>query len=345
MILTDKAWFDIAKIQSSDAEEYDEFGGSVSIYGDYIVVGAEDEDTNSSNAGSVYIFKRDTNNSVSQIAKIQSSDAEEYDHFGGSVSIYGDYIVVGAENEDTNGSNAGSVYIFKIDTNDSVSQITKIQSSDAEEYDHFGGSVSINGDYIVVGAYGKDTNSSNAGNAYIFKIDTNDSVSQIAKIQASDAEAYDYFGNSVSINGDYIVVGAKDEDTNGSSAGSAYIFKIDTNDSVSQIAKIQASDAKDNDRFGWSVGIDGDYIVVGAKYEDTNGDDAGSAYIFKIDTNDSVSQIAKIQASDAEESDKFGGSVSIYENYIVVGAEDEDTSGPSAGSAYIFKRDLNQAIE
>jgi hypothetical protein len=326
----------IAKLQSNDIEANDYFGETVSIDGDYIVISASGEDTGGSNAGAAYVFKRNSDSNVSQIAKIQASDAEASDVFGYSVSIDGDYIVASAYQEDTGGSNAGAAYVFKRNSDSNVSQIAKIQANDKDGGDVFGYSVSIDGDYIVVGAYQEDTGAGNAGATYVFKRNSDSDVSQIAKIQASDAEGSDYFGRSVSIDGDYIVVGAYGEDTGGSSAGAAYVFKRNSDSNVSQIAKIQASDAEASDQFGYSVSISGDYIVVSAYQEDTGGSNTGAAYVFKRNSDSDVSQIAKIQASDAEASDLFGSAVSIDGDYIVVGANQEDTKAVNAGAAYSF---------
>ena len=309
----------LKKIQASDAQLGDYFGYSVAASDTRIVVGAYNEDTNGSNAGSAYIFDIDGN----QISKIQASDAQVGDYFGYSVAVSDTRIVVGAHTEDTTAINAGSAYIFDIDGN----QIAKIQASDAQESDLFGYSVAVSNTRIVVGAYGEDTTASQAGSAYIFDIDGN----QIAKIQASDAEANDYFGWSVAVSDTRIVVGAVYE---GSYAGAAYIFDINGN----QIAKIQASDAEANDYFGHSVAVSDTRIVVGAVYEGTTASYAGAAYIFDIDGN----QLAKIQASDAEEWDQFGYSVAVSDTRIVVGAHTENTTAISAGSAYIFDIDGNQ---
>ena len=256
-----------------------------------------------------------------QLAKIQASDAEAGDQFGISVAVSDTRIVVGAFYEDTTAADAGSAYIFDINGN----QLAKIQASDAEADDQFGYSVAVSDTRIVVGTYKEDTTASNAGSAYIFDIDGN----QIAKIQASDAEASDLFGWSVAVSDTRIVVGAFQEDTTATDAGSVYIFDINGN----EIAKIQASDAEANDRFGYSVAVSDTRIVVGAYQEDTTATDAGAAYIFDINGN----QLAKIQASDAQQFDFFGRSVSVSDTRIVVGAPLEDTTATSAGSAYIFQ--------
>ena len=376
-------WGQIKKIVASDRAGGDNFGISVAIAGDYIVVGAyvEDQDasggTTLSEAGSVYVFKKDQGGTDNwgQIKKIVPSDRGGGDNFGWSVAIAGDYIVVGAifEDEDASGANtmsaAGSAYVFQKDTGgtDNWGQIKKIVASDRGAVDHFGRSVAIAGDYIVVGAYQEDEDASGAnpknyaGSAYVFKKDQGgtNNWGQIKKIVASDRAASDFFGVSVAIAGDYIVVGAlyEDQDASGgtakSAAGSAYVFQKDTGgtDNWGQIKKIVASDRATGDLFGRSVAIAGDYIVVGAYVEDQDASGgttlsaAGSAYVFKKDTGgtDNWGQLQKIVTSDRAGGDNFGISVAIAGDYIVVGAhqEDQDASGgttlSAAGSAYVFK--------
>ena len=153
-----------------------------------------------------------------------------------------------------------------------TTQQAKVQASDAQASDTFGYSVAIGGNTMVVGAYGEDTGGSNAGAAYVFTR-SGTSWSQQAKIQSSDIVTWDFFGYSVAIDGDTLVVGAYAEN---SIAGAAYVFTR-SGTTWSQQAKLVASDAAANDYFGVSVEIDGDTIVAGANYEDTGGSDAGAA--------------------------------------------------------------------
>ena len=278
-----------AKIVASDAGADDFFGQSVAISGDYAIVGAYAEDTGETNAGAAYIYKRDGTSWVEQM-KIQSSDAQANDYFGNSVAISGDYAIVGAYKEDTGGVNTGAAYIFKR-TGTSWAQEEKVQASDVDQYDHFGGSVAISGDYAIVGASAEATGGDNAGAAYIFKRDGTSWVEQI-KIQSSDVEGDDYFGFSVAISGDYAIVGAYKV---GSDAGASYIFKRDGT-SWTQEAKIQSSDVESNDYFGVSVAISGGYAIVGAYLEDTGGGDAGAAYIYS--SKEEVSTVENVISSD-----------------------------------------------
>jgi hypothetical protein len=322
------------KLTASDGAANDEFGWSVSVSGDYAIVGAYQDDDKGTDSGSAYIFSPDDVNCSDwdQTAKLTASDGAANDWFGCSVSVSGDYAIVGAYQDDDKGDNSGSAYIFMWNGTNWVEQ-QKLLASDGAANDYFGSSVSISGDYAIVGAYGDD---GSKGSAYIF-LRSGTSWSQQAKLTASDGNAWDRFGNSVSISGNYAIVGAYYDDDKGSDSGSAYIFKRDGT-TWSQQAKLTASDGAANDWFGWSVSISGDYAIVGAHYDDDNGADSGSAYIFKRGGT-SWSEQDKLTASDGAAGDRFGWSVSVSGDYAIVGAYLDDDKGNSSGSAYIFKRD------
>jgi len=322
------------KIVASDIQANDNFGYSVAISGDTAVVGAQYEDIGGTSAGAAYVFTRSGTTWTEQ-QKIQASDKQASDFFGYSVAIDGDTAVVGAWYEETGATDSGSAYIFTR-SGTTWTQQQKIVSSDLQAFDQFGASVSIDGDTVVVGATGEDTGGQQAGAAYVFTR-SGTTWTQQQKIQASDIGAGDGFGISVSISGDTVVVGAQLEDTGGADAGAAYVFTR-SGTTWTQQAKIQSSDIEANDRFGYSVAIDGDTVVVSAYYEDTGGTNAGAAYIFTR-SGTTWTQQQKIQASDAEAIDQFGWSVSIDGDTVVVGAFAEDTGGTSAGAAYIFTRD------
>jgi uncharacterized membrane protein YphA (DoxX/SURF4 family) len=301
-------------------------------------VGAGGEDTGGASAGAAYIFVR-SGTSWTQQAKIQASDKEGGDNFGQSVGISSDGLtaIVGAGGEDTGGASAGAAYIF-VRSGTSWTQQAKIQASDAQTAAIFGEHASISGDgnTAIVSSYGAGAR----GAAYIFTR-SGATWSQQAKIVASDAEANDQFGQSVSISsdGNTAIVGALYENTGGADAGAAYIF-VRSGTTWTQQAKILSSDIQAGDLF-YAVGIssDGNTAIVGAYGEDTGGSAAGAAYIF-VRSGTSWSQQAKIQATDKEASDQFGNSVSISSdgNTAIVGARFEDTGAADAGAAYIFKR-------
>ena len=332
------SWSQQAKLTGSDATTNDNFGWSVDISGDTIVVGSKNASSGSTTyVGAVYIYTR-SGTSWSQQAKLQPSSVSQMQLFGQSVAISGDTIVIGAEGEtNSSGSQAGSVYVYTR-SGTSWSQQANFVGSDTAAGDYFGQSVQMENDTIIASAsqIGGDA----AGAVYVFTR-SGTSWSQQAKLTASDAATNDYFGyhsgNSIAISGDTVVVGAYGDDDGGSTSGSAYVFTR-SGTSWSQQAKLTASDAAAYNEFGNATAIEGDTIVIGSHQSDNGGfyvDYTGSAYIYTR-SGTSWTQVKKIQSSDIQAGDNFGKSVAIYSNTAVAGAWGEDTGANLAGAAYAF---------
>ncbi len=275
--------------------------------------------------------------------KLTASDGAANDEFGNSIAISGDTLVAGADLDDIGANaNQGSAYVF-VRSGANWSQQTKLSAKDGAANDWFGASVAINGDTVVVGA-NRDAVSANAnqGSAYVFVRDGT-SWSQQAKLTASDGAANDWFGASVAISGDTVVIGASGDDNSANmNQGSAYVF-VRKNASWSQQQKLFAGDGAANDGFGNSVAVSGATVVVGAGLDDIAANpDQGSAYVFvRSETN--WSQQAKLIAEDGAARDQFGHSVAISGNSVVVGAHLDDWFQGSSfaldrGSAYVFVR-------
>jgi hypothetical protein len=245
----------------------------------------------------------------------------------------------------TNGvgtSDPVNVTIFVTDGSFQVLELNELEADTPRTEDDFGYDVAINGIYAVVGARLADVGGVNdVGAAYVYKKDADGHYIRIAELTSDDGVEGDYFGNSVAIDGDYVVVGAMGEDNEDANAsfdcGALYVFKKDASDNYTQIAKLVANDGEYYDHLGWVVDISGDYIVTGA---DNAMNLAGSAYVFKNDGSDNYTQVQKLTASDATTADYFGYSVAISGEYIAVGAFYEHALDiNNAGSAYIFKKD------
>jgi hypothetical protein len=197
--------------------------------------------------------------------------------FGNSVSIFGDYALVGAPLNNGKESNSGSAYIFKKEGLN-WNQGTKLTASDGVSGDFFGTSVSITNDYLIIGASGDDNNGTSTGAAYIFKRNGEDWIEQV-KLTADDGTAYDWFGNSVSIDSGFAIVGAFLNDENGMDCGSAYLYKRDQSTWIKDV-KLTASDGSEQSWFGESISLSGDNIIVGAIFDKEKGYQAGAAYFY-----------------------------------------------------------------
>ena len=334
-----------ARFLASDGAAADEFGNSVAVVGNTIVVGAYLDDDNGASSGSAYVFDEPSGGWANDT---DSDDADaEFDHttetlklsgssgsdnFGRSVAIDGDTIVVGASGDD---SGTGSAFVFikpatgwANSSGTEVAKLTAYFGSGSDGGDRFGRSVAIDGGTIVVGAYGDD---GDRGSAYVFtKPDTgwaNSPGTETAQLTASDRAANDEFGRSVSVDGDTVVVGAHKDNIGGGTdiEGSSYVFtkpKAEWVDS-SEAAKLPGPGDSDDDKFGWSVAIDEDTILVGADWHSSN--DAGAAYLYDIRV------WADIDGSTGETRSHFATSLTndAEHTFAVRAVNDGGASGPS----------------
>ena len=327
-------WGQVQKLTASDAAVNDQFGRSVAIDVDTVVVGAW---LKNSNTGAAYIFKRNQGGveNWGQVKKLTASDAAGGDDFGSSVSIDVDTVVVGAW---VKNSNTGAAYIFERNQGgaEQWGEVKKLTASDAGIFGYFGYSVAINGNTAVVGSYGKLP-----GAAYIFERNQGGAGNwgQVQRLTANDGVGGDQFGISVAISNDTVAVGANHG--NRGTSGAVYIFERNQNgvESWGQVKELTADDADLLDEFGISVAIDGDTLVVGAWA--INLLTGGAAYIFERNQNgvEGWGQAQKITASDVAAHDQFGSSVGIDGDTVVVGAESKNSN---TGAAYVF--DLTSPI-
>jgi hypothetical protein len=341
------------EMQASDGDAYDNFGWSVSLSGTTGLVGARWDDIGTNtDQGSAYVFRNlnTATGTVNENAKLEASDGATGDGFGVHVSVSGTTGLVGASFH-TIGANTGqgSAYVFRnLDTaTGTVNENAKLVASVGAVNDEFGRAVSLSGTIGLVGAYLDDIGANfDQGSAYVFRdLDTaTGTVNENAKLVASDGAANDEFGVSVSLSGTIGLVGAYYDDIGANNnQGSAYVFRdLDTaTGTVNENAKLVASDGAVNDEFGRSVSLSGTIGLVGAYLDDIGANfDQGSAYVFRnLNTaTGTITENAKLVASDGADYDEFGVSVSLSGTIGLVGAHYGDIgANTDQGSAYVFR--------
>lgn len=322
-------WSHQQKLIASDPAAVDFFGSSTAISGETLVVGAAGK---SSGRGAVYVFVRSGVTWTEQ-QKIVAFDAQPLDLFGTSVGISGETIIVGASDDDEVFGNQGSAYVFTRSGTTWTLQ-TKIDNPEPANSEQFGYSVAIQGDRAVIGTPG-DARVAGGGAIYVYNR-TGISWSPEPKLTAADAQSGDSLGWSVAISGGYVIGGAPFDDDIANMQGSAYIFR-DLSMVWAQETLGSPADIEANDLFGFSVSISGDTAAIGSPHDDVGANvDQGSAYVF-VRSGSGWSFQQKITAFDGDISDRFGSSVHIAGNTLVVGS-------PNAGgilqqgSVYIFTR-------
>ncbi len=276
-----------------------------------------------------------TSASSSVETKLTAPDASHGAEFGRAVAVQGNIAVVGAPTEATLGFGTGAAYVFeKTPTGWELQQ--KLIAHDATSFSFFGTSVAIDGDRIVVGAFGDQNAGNFAGAAYVF-VRVGTKWTPEAKLTGSENSAVDQFGISVAIKGDTIVCGAfGNSDGNQSEVGSAYVFRrIDGLWHEEQ--ELTASDGASGARFGLAVAMDDDTVVVGADGDSELGFFSGAVYVFTFDGSN-WSQQLKLHAQDARAGASFGFHLAIDGDTMVVGAVQDEVGAHTLGAAYIFTR-------
>jgi hypothetical protein len=347
-------WLQVQKLVMSDisGQTTSRFGGNVSISedGNYILCGAHQDDAGGTDKGAAYVFVRTAGgNTWTQLGtRLQGADSVAGDAVGFSVGLSSDgtYAVICSENDD---SAKGAAYVFKR-TGSSWDAGQKLVASDGASNNNFGCDVSISGDgnYIIVGAYKEDTDGADSGAAYVFNRTGTNSWDTGFKIKASDDDAGDHFGVSVSISrdGTYAIIGAQgDKVSTTLYYGSAYIYtRSGTNTWGTEKKLTPASYVMSDEHFGLGVSMshDGTHALIGAAYADTSkGIEAGAVYVFTRSGSEWTQKVKTWPLYGIAAGDRFGGSVSISADgsYILASSAYDDDPGTNAGSAYVFTRD------
>jgi hypothetical protein len=373
-------WSQQAYVKASDAAELDQFGYAVAISGDGDTLAVGANKANNS-AGAAYVFVR-SGSTWTQQAVLAASNAGHNDQFGGALALSADgaTLVVGALREDssTNGINtpsdnaagdAGAAYVFTRAADDWTEQ-AYLKASNSDLGDLFGASVtaSADGNTVVVGAYGEDSNATGinkdpnnndaeyAGAVYVFSR-ANNAWTQPAYIKASNTQENDKFGVSVALaaDGQTLAVGAHYEESAGigvdadqldnsaNDSGAVYVFSRAGNEWSHQ-AYVKASNTDTSDLFGTSTALSasGDTLVVGAYFEkgagvglhadqaDNAAKFAGAAYVY-VRVDGEWSSRAYLKSSNNTADDQFGLSVAVSADGQTVAACAHGESGASPG--------------
>jgi hypothetical protein len=325
----------------------DHFGSAAAADGMHALIGAEGDNANT---GLVYYFSASGSDPVTYThvaPPFVPSDLESGDHFGNAIDIFGNIAVIAAERDDVDPdlhdgvdatyADAGSVYVYSFDGT-TWQKLVKLTAYDGGISDQFGNAVGVFNDMVIVGSPNHDkgptTGASDRGGAYIYKKpDTGwgDILMEedAFKLMASDGQQFDHFGGAVALSSDFAVVGAYGDDNAGEQSGSVYIFHKSGEEWL-QTDNFTAPDVTIGDRFGFSVSVDGDHMIIGAPWTGTNDPNVigiGAAYVYTYNGSD---WILETKLSGMSNETGFGHSVSVDGNYAAVGTED--------GNAYVYER-------
>ncbi len=313
------------------------FGSAVDISGNRIVVGDRTEDVNSSNSGAAYLFEWDgVEWNIED--KFYAATASFNEFFGDAVCVDGDRIAIGVPFDNDNGSDSGSVYIYDWDGTSWIKTI--LYPSDPSSGDNFGTSIDLEGDRILVGSRNDDDAAPSSGSAYLFE--WNGTSWLETKLLPSDGILAGWFGTTVALQNDRLVISANAPRNTSNDISAVYIYDWDGSNWIE--TKLIASDYEDGDNFGTAIDIQNDRIVIGSARDNDNGIESGSAYIYDWDgTNWNES---KLLPTDGQAGDQYGYSARFFDgNKLLVGAWYDDDSNEKGGSFYLYNYENNSYNE
>ncbi|MCW5725724.1 MAG: FG-GAP repeat protein [Maricaulaceae bacterium] len=329
-----------------------QFGGTLDISPEYLVVGVPGDDTVAGDSGGAMIFGRNVGGpgNWGYIKTIKASDAMASDAAGveNGISLFGDYIAIGSGGDDLDlvlpQANAGSLSIFKKDHGgpDNWGQIRKVVPSNKVPDSYFGRSVDMAGTTLVAGArYENNENGLRAGAAYIFERDQGGAENWGEVKRLVGKAANDYFAYDVAVSGDTIAIGSPYDDDAGGDRGAVYIYYRDTGGAGNwglHKKLLHPGTVGGNALFGLSLDLSGDILIVGAPYDDTNVQDSGYTYVFSRNEGgaDNWGLLATIDPDVPNVGDLFGWSVAVSGNVVAAGGIYNDDYGTDDGAVYVF---------
>ncbi len=350
----------VTKLDSVDGPNNDNFGQPVATSEDVIAIGVPyGTSAFGVRTGTVYVYEKVGDARYQQwalAAVLSPPDGQHGNQFGYALDFDGasGILAVGAPYHWANGQASGSVYLFGRDQGGlgEWGMVSRLDPVSGSAGDLFGSAVSVDDTTVAIGARLDRTQSSGGGAVYVFEGDPDASApwEQATKLVAFDGRSGDQFGYSVALSGDHLAVGCPFDDDKGSASGSVYLFARNENgpDAWGLMQKILADDTRMGDQFGYSVGIDGGLLVVGARYDTVFGNASGSAYAFDLSIVPATAdaqwvEVHKFVAESGMRNDEFGHSVAVSGDVVVIGARYDDTRAVNAGAAYVYKRDHDPA--
>lgn len=328
----------IRSIDNPSPHERDHFGHSLALHGDRLVVGAWLDDGAATDAGVAYVFDLGAITPQAPEHVLPNPSPAEGDCFGVAVAVEGDRVVVSAYQDDAAATNSGRAYVFDLAGPDPATPSMVLSRPGAAMNDGFGNSLSISGDKVAVGIETADAGAANSGSALVFDLSSPTPDVPLATLLNPAPAIACYFGSSVSISGDTVVVGAYRDGTIAGNGGACHVYNLAGPAPESPTHTLRKAASASGDFFGTSVAVSGSKVLAGASHDDMGDDEAGNSYLFDLSSGTPLEPVSTFTSPVKASPDRFGAAVAISGEWVAIGSPDSD--GGSSGSGRVRIHDL-----
>ena len=325
----------VVSIPNPAPSEQGQFGHSVAIDGDLLVVGAWMDDASGVNSGRAYVYDLAGSSPDEPLLALENPSPAENDNFGVSVAISSSKVAVSAYHDNTGNPNAGRVYIYDLEGQIPAVPVLSLGKPGADRNDCFGSALSMSGPLLAVGSELSDADALNSGNVYVFNLDSGTPGQPVHSLANPVPQDHGYFGTSVSISGTFLTVGAYRNDGAVVNGGACYVFDLAGSTPTVPLLSLSKPSWDEDDSLGNSVAMAGNKILAGAWRDDTGELDSGISYVYDLDAEIPASPVMVLDSPRRDSVDRFGTAVAIAGDLVAVGSPDSDSGSTRAGRVSI----------
>jgi hypothetical protein len=319
-----------------DPDPYDQFGQSLAIDGDRIVVGAWLDDEGDTDTGAAYVYDLGSPTPAVPVLVLPNPDPAAGDCFGVAVGISGSRVVVGSYGDDAAAPDAGAAYVFDLDAPAPTEAVAVLALPAAAERDGFGQAVAISGGLVAVAAEAADDGLANAGKVAVFDLDGATPEEPLALLASPAAEENGYFGSSLALQGERLIVGEYRKSTSAGQAGVCHVFDLGGGTPETPVLLLTKASPVEGDFLGGAVALSGDIVLAGAAYDDDGELDAGMVWKFDLAAPLPGLPVGSLGSPVPDSADHFGAAVAIAGDWVAVGAPESESGATGAGRATLF---------
>lgn len=314
----------------------DQFGKSVAVDGDRVVVGVWFADEGAPNAGRAYVYDLGGMTPASPVLSLSNPTPADSDVYGISVAVSGQSVAVGAYNDKSGPQGAGSVYVYDLNSGTPGVHVHALHNPGPGSTEAFGYALVMKGLRLLVGDFVEGTGASASGSAYIYELGSGTPTVPAMTFNNPAPGVQDRFSNGMAMSDNHVLIGAYLDDLGGIDAGTAYLYNLLSGTPTQPVREFNDPGFEVQAQFGQAVAVSGTLVAVGTGEEDLEIDGAGQVRIFDMESPTPHVPVLTIPSPQPSLRGKFGVAVALDGTRLVVGARDINGPVTFVGAAYVY---------